>query len=513
MKKVFISLFLLIAININAQVYFNYRFDYTDPGIWDGARSAISLADGYGIFGGTGTLGNYFWSRIGIMKIDFNGNKIFTKTYGDSISEYYFGNPGCLIRLNDTTFVAVGSKNTYLSNWVLQEALLIKFNKFFDTLFCKKYGDIISPVDTAYQFEQIKLTGSNFIIAGGKMPYGLATKAILIKTDNSGNVIFERSYGSGAYYEGHSLICTTDGGYAVGGFVWKPLPPPNYSGDPIIIKTDSSGNLQWMKNLGGPYSDNIAMLTNSIDGNIIIGTSYCDSIAGGGPHVEGNSYLKINFIKLNNSGTILWNKKYGKSEYFKTLTNIRTNTDGSLISTGITHHSSNDYGWVLKTTENGDDLWYREYAICEEEYSDNWLMDIIETPDEGYLTCGVIYPVLPDTGSQDGWVLKVDSLGCENPGDCWVGQDERWVKKFTPEKPFIVYPNPVTDKLTVEFQTNPEGADIELFSHTGQSILKTSIAPKTELIKLDIGELKRGLYILKVIVPGARPVMEKVVVK
>ena len=86
-KQVIIGLFLFTSIEINAQVYFNYRFNYTDPTIWDGATSAIALPDGYGIFGATGTIGNFYWHRIGIMKIDITGNKLFTKTYGDSISE------------------------------------------------------------------------------------------------------------------------------------------------------------------------------------------------------------------------------------------------------------------------------------------------------------------------------------------------------------------------------------------------------------------------------------------
>jgi hypothetical protein len=511
-KQVITGLFLLTSIEINAQTYFNYRFDYTDPAIWDGATSAMALNDGYVIVGGTGTVGNYFWHRLGLLKTDFNGNILFIKTYGDSISEYYFGNPGCMIQVNDTSFIAVGSKNTYLSNWVLQEGLLIKFNKFFDTLFSKKYGEKVPPFDTAYQFQQIKLSGNNFIIAGGKMPYGLATKAILVKTDGSGNVIFEKSwYGSYDYYEGSSVICTTDGGYALGGFVWNPLPPPNYSGDPVIFKTDSLGNLLWMKNLGGPYSDNIAMLTNSIDGNIIIGTSYCDTMAG------DNCSRRINIIKIDNSGTILWNKKYGKSEYFKTLTYIRTNTDGSLISTGITHHakeySSKDFGWILKTSSEGDSLWYREYVVCQGDESDNWLYDAIPTSDNGYLACGVVYPMPPDTGSQDGWLLKVDSLGCEAPGECWVGQDEIWVKTFTPDKPFVVFPNPATANVTVEFHINPLGAEFELYDLTGRQVLTDKIAPNRDLVELDIGKLKGGLYILKVIIPGRRPVMEKVVVE
>jgi hypothetical protein len=96
-------------------------------------------------------------------------------------------------------------------------------------------------------------------------------------------------------------------------------------------------------------------------------------------------------------------------------------------------------------------------------------------------------------------VLKVDSLGCENPGECWVGQDEIWVKTFTPEEPFIVYPNPVTDKLTVEFHINPAGAIIELFNLYGQQCIKIIHPPNKELAEMDVGNLPPGIYFLKVL--------------
>ncbi|MBL7139223.1 MAG: T9SS type A sorting domain-containing protein, partial [Bacteroidales bacterium] len=105
------------------------------------------------------------------------------------------------------------------------------------------------------------------------------------------------------------------------------------------------------------------------------------------------------------------------------------------------------------------------------------------------------------------------SLGCEAPDQCWVGQDEIWVKTFTPDKPFIVYPNPVTDKLTIEFHINPEGAEIEILNLTGQAMITTRISPNRDILELDISQLSKGLYILKVTMPGKRPVMEKVVVQ
>jgi hypothetical protein len=45
-KKVLIGLFLMMAINMNAQTYFNFRFEFENPGIWDGATNVLILPDG-----------------------------------------------------------------------------------------------------------------------------------------------------------------------------------------------------------------------------------------------------------------------------------------------------------------------------------------------------------------------------------------------------------------------------------------------------------------------------------
>jgi hypothetical protein len=56
-----------------------------------------------------------------------------------------------------------------------------------------------------------------------------------------------------------------------------------------------------------------------------------------------------------------------------------------------------------------------------------------------------------------------------------------------------------------------QGAEFELYDHTCRQILTDRISPNRDLIELDIGILKSGLYILKVIMPGKRSLMEKVV--
>ena len=117
-------------------------------------------------------------------------------------------------------------------------------------------------------------------------------------------------------------------------------------------------------------------------------------------------------------------------------------------------------GWIMKTDSSGNEQWYREYSLLHAPDSYNELYNIIPTNDKGFAACGSVDPAPPDTGIQNSWVLKVDSLGCESPGGCWVGNNEIIVKTFTPGKPYVVYPNPATDNINIEFHENSKGAEI-----------------------------------------------------
>ena len=78
---------------------------------------------------------------------------------------------------------------------------------------------------------------------------------------------------------------------------------------------------------------------------------------------------------------------------------------------------------------------------------------------------------------------------------------------------FKVFPNPTRDKLFVKFLIQQQEAEVELFDLTGRMVLSDQAIPHRDLVELNIGNLSGGLYILKVIMPGKRQVMEKVVIE
>jgi hypothetical protein len=136
---------------------------------------------------------------------------------------------------------------------------------------------------------------------------------------------------------------------------------------------------------------------------------------------------------------------------------------------------------------------------------------IIPTTDMGFACSGFVFPANPpDTGIQDCWVLKIDSAGCENPGQCWVGTHEIIVKTFDPDNPFVIYPNPAHEKITVEFHQNDTGAEIELEDHVGKTLSRGHLAAMKSEYVINLKPFTGGIYFIRV-TQGSRVITKKII--
>ncbi len=491
-------------------VYFNNRYNLYPFNTWDYSTTLIEIEDGYIIYGATG--GGYGLHTKALIKIDYAGNNQCIKLYGDAINAYDAGYPGALCRYANNIYFGTGSVRSYTSNWVHDRGVLIKFNEEFDTLWMKEYGERVLPIDTSILFRNLTMANDgNIALTGswGVYSTGISNAhAYLIKTDTSGNKLWEHVYTNlPGDVQGYSVISTTDGGYAIGAFQYYHVPPSNETGDPIVIKTDSLGNFEWVKNLGGEFSDSHVMLALSTDGNILAYFTYAVLNNPG-----SDSYKSPKITKLDNNGSIIWERQYLKPKHFTYPGNLHVETDGSIIIGGKTMISyPKNTGWLMKLSSDGDSLWYRQYGLMTGIDSEHMLYDVIPTSDNGYIACGYVNPVLPDTGTQDVWVIKVDSMGCESPSFCWVEVKELPVAPRQGE--IIVFPNPADEVFTINFQSPMQKGKLQFTDILGRKVEEITISTEQISAAINCSNWPLGLYVGQLTSEGRVVARCKVVIR
>lgn len=242
----------------------------------------------------------------------------------------------------------------------------------------------------------------------------------IIKSDNSGNIQWQKTFGGSDIDRGTKIQQTTDGGYIVIGYTLSAdgdLTNNHGEHDLWIVKLDTSGNIQWQKTYGGSGSDEGVDIQQTNDGGYIaIGAT--SSIDGDITINYGQRDMWI--IKLDNSGNIQWQKTYGNT-YNDDGTQIRQLSDGNYVVSGNYNFSSTDTSdfWILKLNTSGAIVWQKTYGGSSREYP----YEIQITNDGGYILVGY-------TQSTDG-----DVTGNHGLGDVWMTKlnpsgDMLWQKTF-----------------------------------------------------------------------------------
>lgn len=333
-----------------------------------------------------------------LMKTDANGNKQWSKTFGDKTfgrGEGYdkplYYEATSVRQTSDGGYIFTGNSIYSGGNSI---AWLIKTDTNGNQQWSKTFG-----MKHAYSIQQT-LDGE-YILAGNAPSDTGMSSAWLIKTDANGNTVWERTFG-GKNDGAHAVQQTLDGGYIFAGYTWSY--GFGYGDDVLLIKTDVNGNEMWHKTLGGKVGGiAYSVQQTSDDGYILAGVTSNTS------YRRGDDFW---LVKTDANGNKQWSKTFGDN-LDDWAFSVQQTLDGGYILAGkkgmrLSGEDGSD-AWLVKTDASGNEMWNKtikgKNITMAGAVHQTLARSVQQTSDGSYI-------VLGDTSS-DGmlnvWLVKISS--------------------------------------------------------------------------------------------------------
>jgi hypothetical protein len=303
---------------------------------------------------------------------------------------------------SDGGFILVGTTTSFGAGGF--DVWLIKTDADGNKLWEKTFGGIRD--DRGHSVQQTSDGG--FILLGWTESFDAREADVwLIKTDASGNIEWDRTFGGSDRDKGSSVQQTSDGGFILVGYTesfgagWA---------DVWLIKTDADGNKLWEKTFGGSGLDSGSSVQQTSDGGFII-VGYTTSFGAGG--------FDVWLIKTDADGNKLWEKTFGGSRR-DWGSSVQQTSDGGFIIVGYTTSFGAGDVWLIKTDANGNKQWDRTFGGSD--WDEGW--SVQQTSDGGFIIVGWTWSF--GAGGPDVWLIKTDANGNKQWDRTFGGSDWDW---------------------------------------------------------------------------------------
>lgn len=398
-RKQLISCFVLLALlNLTFITYVQ-----ASPAIWeesyggensDFASAMVQTSDGgYAITGFTTSFGAGK-DDVWLVKTDATGNVLFNQTFGGE--QYDIAT--ALVETSDGGLVIAGSTSSFGEG--ANDFYLTKTDSSGNILWSYTYGG--EDYDNAFCL--VETSDGGLAIGGTTSSFGSGgTDYFLIKTDESGSMLWSNTYGGEDYDDfAFGLVETSDGGLAMVGST------KSYGEGLLLIKTDSTGNVSWSNTYQG-FERAFCMIETSNGGLAIAGGNF----EGGSMLQKARTLIIVGMdsedfwmLKLDSQGNILWNQTYGGDSLAYATSIVETSDGGFAIAGSISSvgAGADDY-WLVKTDPSGEMLWNQTYGGTE---TDNAIA-LVESADGGFAIFGNTNSF--GAGEYDFYLVKTDEYG------------------------------------------------------------------------------------------------------
>jgi len=405
-----------------------------------------TIDEGYILVGQTGSYGSGAYD-IWLIKTNAQGAEQWNSTIGGAEND--FGSS--VVQSTDGGYILIGSTYSYGAG--NQDIWLIKTDSTGAMTWNRTFGG--TDVDTGSFLQQTNDGG--YILVGGTSSYGAGnTNVWLIKTNANGQETWNKTYGitnkdaSGAWVQQ-----TSDGGYIITGRITTDMYPTL---NVWLIKTDANGNTQWEKDFGDEFDEWGSCVQQTSDNGYIIAANK-----------ENDFWL----IKTNSAGSEEWNKQYDHSQGLDRCFSVQETIEGGFVVTGYAYVSSlGDRIWFVKTDSNGNMQWNTIIgSMTSHGYCGH------QTHDDGFIVVGEISGNLMDV-----YLVKIEPEGL--PSEPTISGQINGKKRTAYEYSFSA--------------VDPNGDAIYYFIEWGDGTTENWIGPSPsgQTVKVNHTWAKKGTYII-----------------
>jgi len=385
----------------------------------DEAWQLKQTSDGGFVIVGFTESGNPADSDIYLIKTDEHGDTLWTRAF-----DYSLDDVGRSVEpLDDGGYVIAGIANN--------QSILIKTDSLGNEIWH-------SYLDSGYGRAVRAAIDGGYIIAGYKPITGMSFQLYIGKIDNSGNLIWSKTYGGNEPEMAWDVQELSDGGFIVIGWT------ETYgigSADIYLIKTNASGDSLWSRTYGNVGNDEArSILVKEDDGYIFAGKT-----------MGYSAYI----VSTDSNGDTIWTtfiEDVGES----IANSIVSTFDGGYVVAGM-RFGTLQSSFVAKLNANGGLLWS---TIIEDPAQNLYCRSIIQTPDSGFVVAG--YHQVPNNGND----IFLGKLSAEI-----TGIDESEIT--LPDKLSLHqnYPNPFNASTTISFTlAEPEYVKLSVYDLLGSKV-------------------------------------------
>lgn len=289
-----------------------------------------------------------------IVKLDASGNIQWEKSFGFSGSDQAYD----VIQTSDGGYFTTGFLDVTASGGLGSFGRPNASNGSFENpehgvgeYWCHKLdasGTIIwsryfGGTNNDRSYSTLETNDNNFIIAGSSESTDFditdskgSYDFWVVKLSNTGDLIWQQSYGGTGIEIGYDIAKTTDGNYVVVGDTRSAdgdVSNQKGSADFWAIKVnDTDGAIIWERTYGGSDFESARAITPLQDGGFAIaGSSKSNNVDVDSNYGQNDVWV----IKIDDAGNLLWEKNFGGSKIDVALGIIETN-DKKLVVAGST---------------------------------------------------------------------------------------------------------------------------------------------------------------------------------